>query len=108
MVLALPLSDYGDPDKPEDFAYIFPYSPLHNVRPPAGGDGQYPAMLLATGDHDDRCGLWGGACAGGRQRACVTCVLQRALERGGWALRDPRACGGRGLRALTGPWQALF
>lgn len=47
--------DYGDPDKPEDFAYIQPYSPLHNVRPPAGGSGQYPAMLLATGDHDDRC-----------------------------------------------------
>ncbi|KAI8465889.1 MAG: prolyl oligopeptidase [Monoraphidium minutum] len=47
-------TDYGDPDKAEDFAYIRPYSPLHNVAAPAGGGGQYPALLLATGDHDDR------------------------------------------------------
>lgn len=47
-------TDYGDPDKPEDFKYILPYSPLHNVKAPAGGGGQYPAMMLATGDHDDR------------------------------------------------------
>ncbi|GBF88265.1 prolyl endopeptidase [Raphidocelis subcapitata] len=47
-------TDYGDPDKPEDFAAILPYSPLHNVKAPAGGRGQYPALLLATGDHDDR------------------------------------------------------
>lgn len=52
-----PRTDYGDPDEPEAFAYIRPYSPLHNVRPPADGKGQYPAMLLATGDHDDRCAL---------------------------------------------------
>ncbi|GLC56852.1 hypothetical protein PLESTB_001156200 [Pleodorina starrii] len=48
------MTDYGDPDKAEDFAYLYPYSPLHNVRVPAGGSRQYPAMLFATGDHDDR------------------------------------------------------
>jgi protease II len=48
------LADYGNPDNAEDFAYILPYSPLHNVRAPGGGEGQYPAVLLATGDHDDR------------------------------------------------------
>lgn len=48
------MTDYGNPDKEEDFSYIFPYSPLHNVRTPAGGSKQYPAMILATGDHDDR------------------------------------------------------
>ncbi|KIZ07660.1 prolyl endopeptidase [Monoraphidium neglectum] len=47
-------TDYGNPDNAEDFAYILPYSPLHNVRAPGGGEGQYPAVLLATGDHDDR------------------------------------------------------
>jgi prolyl oligopeptidase len=48
-------TDYGNPDKAEEFAWIFPYSPLHNVAVPEGGSQQYPAMILATGDHDDRC-----------------------------------------------------
>jgi len=43
-------SDYGDPEKKEDFEYLIKYSPLHNVRP----DRIYPAVLLTTGDHDDR------------------------------------------------------
>jgi len=46
-------SDFGDPDKEEDFHYIYKYSPLHNIRPPASG-GSYPAVLLTTADHDDR------------------------------------------------------
>ncbi|GIL73545.1 hypothetical protein Vretimale_5243 [Volvox reticuliferus] len=48
------MTDYGDPSKASDFEYIFPYSPLHNVRQPLGGTRQYPAMIFATGDHDDR------------------------------------------------------
>lgn len=48
------ITDYGDPDAAEDFAWIYPYSPLHNVAVPQGASQQYPAMILATGDHDDR------------------------------------------------------
>ncbi|KAG2492766.1 hypothetical protein HYH03_008931 [Edaphochlamys debaryana] len=48
------ITDYGSPDKADEFSYIFPYSPLHNVRQPLGGTRQYPAIMLATGDHDDR------------------------------------------------------
>jgi prolyl oligopeptidase len=43
-------SDYGDPDKKEDFEYILRYSPLHNVQ----SNKTYPAVLLTTSDHDDR------------------------------------------------------
>ena len=43
-------SDYGTPEKPEDFAVLKAYSPLHNIKPQT----KYPATLIVTGDHDDR------------------------------------------------------
>ncbi|KAH9578092.1 Peptidase S9A [Trypanosoma melophagium] len=43
-------SDYGDPDKEEDFKVLQHYSPLHNIR----SGLKYPAILVVTGDHDDR------------------------------------------------------
>ncbi|KAJ3186931.1 hypothetical protein HDU85_006968 [Gaertneriomyces sp. JEL0708] len=43
-------SDYGNPDTKEDFEVLRKYSPLHNVRP----NTRYPAILIMTGDHDDR------------------------------------------------------
>jgi prolyl oligopeptidase len=44
------ISDYGNPDDPEQFAQALAYSPLHNIRPGTN----YPATLVLTGDHDDR------------------------------------------------------
>lgn len=44
------ISDYGNPDKEEDFAVVEKYSPIHNVQ--AGV--KYPAILVVTADHDDR------------------------------------------------------
>jgi prolyl oligopeptidase len=44
------ISDYGNPDDPEQFAQALAYSPLHNVRPGTS----YPATLVLTSDHDDR------------------------------------------------------
>jgi len=47
-------TDYGGADESEEqFRTLFAYSPIHNVRPRSDG-GQYPAMMLLTGDHDDR------------------------------------------------------
>jgi len=45
-------SDYGSPDEEKHFRNLFKFSPYHNVAVPSGG--KHPAMLLTTGDHDDR------------------------------------------------------
>jgi prolyl oligopeptidase len=42
--------EYGTPDNAEDFRILYGYSPLHNIRRDVG----YPAVLITTGDHDDR------------------------------------------------------
>jgi prolyl oligopeptidase len=44
------ISDYGNPEDPEQFAEMLAYSPLHGVR----SGTRYPATLVLTGDHDDR------------------------------------------------------
>lgn len=42
--------EYGSSDNPEQFKYLYAYSPLHNIK-----DGvSYPATLVTTADHDDR------------------------------------------------------
>ncbi|KAL3105808.1 hypothetical protein niasHT_026583 [Heterodera trifolii] len=45
-------SEYGDPDNATDFAYIYKYSPLHQLSVTPGQ--QWPATLLTAADHDDR------------------------------------------------------
>ena len=42
--------DYGFPDREADFRVLRAYSPYHNIKP--GAD--YPAVLVTTGDTDDR------------------------------------------------------
>ena len=42
--------EYGSSDNPEQFKYLYKYSPLHNLRPGV----RYPATLVTTADHDDR------------------------------------------------------
>ena len=44
------MAEYGNPDKPEDWAYISLYSPYQNVKPGA----KLPAVLLTTSTRDDR------------------------------------------------------
>jgi prolyl oligopeptidase len=43
-------TDYGSSDDSVEFAYLYKYSPLHNIRESAA----YPATLATTADHDDR------------------------------------------------------
>jgi prolyl oligopeptidase len=43
-------TEYGSSDDPAGFAYLYKYSPVHNVKP----NTCYPATLVTTADHDDR------------------------------------------------------
>src|SRR6266702_4317733 len=43
-------SDYGSSEKPDDFSFLYAYSPLHHI---AKGCC-YPATMITTADHDDR------------------------------------------------------
>jgi prolyl oligopeptidase len=46
-------SDYGSADKPDDFPFIYAYSPLHHIAP-RGRGCCYPPTMITTADHDDR------------------------------------------------------
>ena len=43
-------SDYGSSDDAKEFAAIYKYSPLHNIKTGT----KYPAVMVTTSDHDDR------------------------------------------------------
>ena len=44
------MDEYGNPDKPKDWAYIRKYSPYQNARK----DRKYPRILFTTSTRDDR------------------------------------------------------
>jgi len=44
------MAEYGDPDKPEEWAYISKYSPYHNLKPGT----KYPMVMFTTTTRDDR------------------------------------------------------
>ncbi|MEM7567421.1 MAG: prolyl oligopeptidase family serine peptidase, partial [Pseudomonadota bacterium] len=46
------IEEYGDPDDPEDAAYLKSYSPLHQV--PPIGETRLPPVLIDAPSHDDR------------------------------------------------------
>jgi prolyl oligopeptidase len=44
------VTEYGSSSDPAQFAFLYKYSPLHNLKPGTC----YPATLVTTADHDDR------------------------------------------------------
>lgn len=44
------VAEYGDPDNPDDWAFISEYSPYQNI----SADRSYPPILLTTSTRDDR------------------------------------------------------
>jgi prolyl oligopeptidase len=47
------MGEYGNPDKPEDWAFIQKYSPYQNLKPGV----KYPEVFFYTSTKDDRYGL---------------------------------------------------
>ncbi|SFR72841.1 S9 family peptidase [Mitsuaria sp. TWR114] len=45
-------SDYGSSENADEFKALLAYSPLHTIK--SGPGVRYPAILVTTGDHDDR------------------------------------------------------
>jgi prolyl oligopeptidase len=43
-------SDYGSADNADEFAALYKYSPLHNIKP----ETKFPSTFITTADHDDR------------------------------------------------------
>jgi prolyl oligopeptidase len=44
------VNEYGSAENADQFKFIYPYSPLHNIRKGTA----YPPVLVTTADHDDR------------------------------------------------------
>ncbi len=44
------IAEYGNPDDPDDWAFIGQYSPYQNI----GTDRRYPPVLITTSTRDDR------------------------------------------------------
>lgn len=43
-------TEYGSPDNPDAFRWLYAYSPYHRIKPAT----KYPPTLITTSDHDDR------------------------------------------------------
>ncbi|RIH84113.1 prolyl oligopeptidase family serine peptidase [Calidithermus roseus] len=50
---ALETAEWGDPDAPDELAYMFSYSPYQNLKP-----GRYPAILAVGAMNDTRVPYW--------------------------------------------------
>ena len=44
------VAEYGDPDNPDDWAFMEAFSPYQNI----SADAHYPALLMTTSTRDDR------------------------------------------------------
>lgn len=70
---SLMISEYGTSDDPDDFAAMYAYSPLHNVR----DDVTYPPFLLTVHIDDDRVAPGGGYKFAAALQAVSASVLLR-------------------------------
>lgn len=48
------MAEYGDPDDPDEWAFIQNFSPLHLFADPSSQDRPHPALMITTSTKDDR------------------------------------------------------
>jgi prolyl oligopeptidase len=81
-------SDFGLSEDPAQFAALYAYSPLHNIK-----DGVcYPPTLVTTADHDDRVVPWHSfkyAARLQKAQACDNPILIRIETRAGHGAGKP-------------------
>jgi prolyl oligopeptidase len=90
LIARLWVPEFGDPDRPEDFAWLHAYSPYHRVV-----DGTcYPAVLVTTGEEDSRVDPCHARKFAARLQAATSCgeehpILVRVESRAGHGQGKP-------------------
>jgi prolyl oligopeptidase len=75
LIARLWIPEYGDPDVPEEFAWLYAYSPYHHVV-----DGTcYPAVLLTTAEGDSRVDPMHARKMAARLQAATSCGAERPI-----------------------------
>src|SRR5690606_9956771 len=75
LIARLWIPEYGDPDQPEEFAWLHAYSPYHHV-----SDGTcYPAVLLTSGEGDSRVDPMHARKMGARLQSATSCGDERPI-----------------------------
>ena len=104
LIARLWIPEYGSPDEPEQFAWLWAYSPYHHVR-----DGTaYPAVLLATAESDTRVDPMHARKMAARLQAATGSsrpMLLRLESRAGHGAGKPLA---KVLDELTDTWTFVF
>jgi prolyl oligopeptidase len=104
LIARLWIPEYGTADKPEDFKWLYAYSPYHRVR-----DGTaYPAVLLEAAESDSRVDALHGRKMAARLQAATSSdqpILLRLETKAGHGAGKPR---GKLVDELTDTWSFIF
>lgn len=103
-VARLWVAEYGSPDDPEQFAWLYAYSPYHRVR---AGE-RYPAVFLLTAEGDSRVDPMHARKMAARLQAASSSgapVLLRVETAAGHGVGKPRS---KVLDELTDVWSFIF
>jgi prolyl oligopeptidase len=104
LIAKLWIPEYGSADDPEQFRFLYAYSPYHRVR---GGEA-YPAVLLATAESDTRVDALHARKMAARLQAATSSgrpVLLRLETQAGHGAGKPRS---KVVEELADVWSFLF